>query len=196
MEPSERVQVAQRFQDLLRSLEAESDRGCVLVVCILVEESLQEHISAYLIPAIGKEDDLMGRSANQPISGFSSKINLAYRLGLIRRSERAMYHQLRELRNACAHHIDHQDFGANHFIDRTRNIIQQSTTIWEALLEVVTPKLPADSQPKSVEQFVEKLGWRNAFAMFFSLVVAYMEAATKHIARLETAFEPEEVDEP
>ena len=191
MNSAERARVAERFEALFDSLQAESDRGCVLVVSTLVEKELEEHISLYLLPKIGKDDELMGRSASQPISGFSAKINLAYRLGLIPAHERAMYHQLRDLRNACAHHIDRQDFAANHFKDRTRNIINQSSAVWKAMLETLGPRLPVENKPTTVEQFVEQVGWRSAFAMFFALVVAHKEASASRIARLQPLHEPQ-----
>jgi hypothetical protein len=185
MNSTENARIGERFKMLFDTLKLESDRGCVLVVSALVEETIENHILLYLLPKLDKNDDLMGRSGGQSITGFSAKINLAYRLGLIRADERAMYHQLRELRNVCAHHIDRQDFTANHFKDRTRNIIKQSSEIWESMLETVAPTLPLALTPTTVEEFVELLGWRSSFAMFFALVVAYKEASAIHITRLQ-----------
>lgn len=191
MNSAELARIAERFQALFHSLEVESDRGCVLVISAMVEETIEHHISLYLLPKVGRDDDLVGRSGNLPISGFSAKINLAYRLGLIPAHERAIYHQLRELRNTCAHHIGRQDFDANHFKDRTRNIIKQSSVVWEALLELGASKLPVEDGPTTVEQFIELLGWRSAFAMFFALIVAHKEAAATRITRLRSLSEPQ-----
>jgi DNA-binding MltR family transcriptional regulator len=116
--------IAVRFNEVFQSLKAESDRGCVLVVASMIEQILENYICRCLVPKVSSEDELLSRSGNKPISSFSAKINLAYRLGLIPREEHRIYHQLRELRNACAHNIDRQDFVANHFKDRTRNIIK------------------------------------------------------------------------
>lgn len=126
MASTENVNLLKRFSEISKSLEAESDRGCVLVVSSLVENALEEQIIARLIPKIGKDDELMSHSNYGPISTFSAKINLAYRLGIIPTHERKIYHQLRELRNTCAHQIDQQDFGKLHFKDRIKNIIEES----------------------------------------------------------------------
>jgi hypothetical protein len=169
MSSEEHTRTLERFLEIFHSLKAESDRGCVLVVGSMVERVLEDYISTCLVPKVGTEDELMGRSGNKPISGFSAKINLAYRIGLIPEQERAIYHQLRELRNACAHNIDRQDFVANHFKDRTRNIIAHSKPAWQALRATVAPGLLPIETPATVEEFVERIGWRIAFATFFRL---------------------------
>lgn len=175
--------IAERFTEVFESLKAESDRGCVLIVASMIEQILENYISLCLVPKVSSEDELLSRSGSKPISSFSAKINLAYRLGLIPKEERSIYHQLRELRNVCAHNIDRQDFVANHFKDRTRNIINNSAATWEALQNLITPILQP-GKLATVEEFVEKLGWRVAFAMYFAVVVSYKEAAIVYVPRL------------
>lgn len=154
-----------------------------------MERTLENYISKRLIPKLGNDDDLMGHSGNKPISGFSAKINLAFRLGLIPATERTICHQLRELRNACAHHIDKQDFAANHFKDRTQNIIENSKGVWEAILVKIAPMMFPDEPPATVEMFVDTVGWREAFQMFFALVIAHKEASINRVSRLSALHE-------
>lgn len=177
-----------RFSELSKSLEAESDRGCVLVVSSLVENALEEHISARLIPKVGKDDELMSRSNNNPISTFSAKINLAYRLGIIPAHERKTYHQLRELRNACAHQIDQQDFNKIHFKDRVKNMIEESKLIWEAMRLKIAPVLFPNNEPKSVGEFVEAIGWRASFEVFFSMIIAHKETSIARVTRIRPLY--------
>ena len=174
----------QRFVVIFDSLKPESDRGCVLVVSAMVENAIANHISQRLVPPATSDDELIGRSMNCPISSFSAKINLAYRIGIITLEERGIYHQLRELRNRCAHDIEKQDFAANHFKTRTRNIIEKSPALWETIKSKVAPRLYPGAELSSVEAFVDKIGWRVAFAMFFALIVGHKEAFADRVVRL------------
>jgi hypothetical protein len=193
MNSEESAKVLERSAALLQSLKAESDRGCVLVVSSLVERALENQISRRLLPKLGREDDLIGRSGNNPISGFSAKINLAYRLGIVTKDERSVYHQLRELRNVCAHHIDQQDFSAQHFKDRTKNIIRESVVLWDVILAHLAPKLFNEDPPTTIDSFVEKIGWRVAFEIFFSMLVAHKEVCIDRVLRVSALFQQKQV---
>jgi hypothetical protein len=183
------IDLWKRSSEIFKSLEVESDRGCILVVGSLVENALEKHISARLIPKADKDDELMSRSTISPISTFSAKINLAYRLGIIPPHERKIYHQLRELRNTCAHQIDQQDFEKLHFKDRVKNIIRESEFLWEVMRTKLAPSLFPDNEPESIGEFVEKIGWRTSFEAFFSMVIAHKEISIERITRVQTLYE-------
>lgn len=188
MSSVENENLLKSFSEIFEPLKTESDRGCVLVVSSLVENVLEDHISARLVPKIDKDDELMGRSINSPISNFSAKINLAYRIGIITVNERKIYHQLRLLRNSCAHQIDQQNFEKNHFKDRIKNIIEESKFLWEIMKTKIAPALLQNNQPKSVEEFVEAIGWRICFEMFFSLVVAHKRTTISRVTKIQPLY--------
>jgi hypothetical protein len=188
MSSTENVNWLKRFSELSKSLEAESDRGCVLVVSALVENALEDQISARLIRKIAKDDELMSHSTNSPISTFSAKINLAYRLGIIPAYERKIYHQLRELRNTCAHQIDQQDFGKLHFKDRIKNIIEESKFLWEIMRTRIAPSLFPNHAPKSVEEFIDAIGWRAGFEVFFSMVISHKESSIARVTKVQPLY--------
>lgn len=178
-----------RFTEILDSLKNESDRGCVLVVGSMVELVIEEHISRRILPPVKKTGELVGRGS-RPIATFSSKINLAYALGLFPEEEWHVYHQLRELRNTCAHEIKHQHFDADHFSARMSNIINASSSLWPILATTVGNNVFENDSPLTVELFVKKLGWRISFEMFFSLVIAHKETSVDRISRISTLYEP------
>ncbi len=181
MNPQESTEWQKEFLKIAESLKVESDRGCVLVVATLVENALEEHITARLIQKIdNNHDELM--STSKPISAFGSKIDFAYRLGIIPVHERKIYHQLRELRNKCAHSIDEQDFAKNHFKDRMKNIIKEHPEIWS----VMSSKL----EFSSVEEFVNEKGWRAAFVMFFAPLIAHKKVSISRVVRIHPLYEP------
>lgn len=181
--------LAVRFTELLDSLKDESDRGCVLVVGSMVEQVIEEHISRRILPPVKKTGELVGRGS-KPIATFSAKIDLAYALGLFPEEEWRIYHQLRELRNTCAHEIQQQHFNADHFSARVSNIINASSSLWPILATTVGNKVFESDSPLTVELFIKKLGWRISFEMFFSLVIAHKQTSTDRIPRIKTLYEP------
>ncbi len=141
---------------IIDELDLESDRGLVLVAGAMLEKELEKHLTRRLLPQISKKDELLHRA------DFETKIILAYRVGLITEQEYKIYNQLRELRNKCAHEITHQTFDKDHFKHRIVNIIKLSPQIWNGL-----------TQGKSVDEFVENLGWRKSFTLFFALIIMH-----------------------
>lgn len=182
-------QLATKASETIVALTKEGDRGCVLVAAALLEEAIESCIRARLIAAIEKEDELISRSASAPISSFSAKINLSYRLGLISENERAVYHQLRNLRNACAHSPLGQDFSQLSFKNRIKDMIVKSETMWEAMRENFGPIADADFPPDTVHEFVEKVGWRESFTLFFSLLIAQIELTNSQVGRIRSRYE-------
>lgn len=177
-----------RFTEILDSLKCESDRGCVLVVGSMVELVIEDHISKRILPPVKKTGELIGKGS-RPIATFSAKIDLAYALGLFPEEEWRVYHQLRELRNTCAHEIKQQNFDADHFSARMSNIINASSFLWPILATTVGNKIFEGDSPLTVELFVKKLGWRMSFAMFFSLVIAHKETSADRVSRIKTLYE-------
>ncbi len=171
-----------QFPLLLKDLEIESDRGVVLVIAAMVENELNEHIGLRLQPKAENQDELLQNSASNPISTFSAKINLAYRIGLLTKSERLIYHQLRKIRNRCAHDIDSQDFNQDHFKDRMKNIIEQSHVIWDLLSKIRISS--NDKAYENIEDYVENIGWRPAFEAFFSMIILHKRVSKNRVVRI------------
>lgn len=187
MDKEESTSMMSRYLEIFNSLQQESDRGCVLVVGSMIELAIEEQISRRIVHPANKSGEIMGRG-NKPISTFSAKIDFGYALGLFPEEEWCVYHQLRELRNACAHDIRLQHFDANHFSDRMRNIISASKTVWPILANKIGDKLFNSSTPLSVEDFVKKLGWRNSFEMFFSLIISHKEVSIDRVAQIKPLY--------
>jgi hypothetical protein len=88
----------------LADLSAESDRGAIILMATTIEDVLEQEI-------VGRfrnlHDDMPARKkmfeADGILSTFSSKIDMAYAIGLIDKDYRSKIHLIREIRNACAH---------------------------------------------------------------------------------------------
>lgn len=169
---------------MLESLNGESDRGAILIVSALVENIVEEHIKKLFLPQADSSDELLSNSTSSPISTFSTKINLAYRLGLLSSNERIIFHQLRHLRNKCAHDIGQQNFNENHFRSRTQNIIHRSQSTWDTIMGGFI-QYYEDQKFDSVTEFMNVFGWRRAFSLFFITIVAYKRIQLRNINQLQ-----------
>ena len=90
-----------RSYELIRNIGNESERGMVILVAAELDRGLEMLLRAYL--ASGKwTADLLDSGAS-PLGSFSSKINLARALDLIRHDEYVALHLIRRVRNEFAH---------------------------------------------------------------------------------------------
>ena len=87
--------------ELRGTLSEETDRGCALMVAAYIDYELGKLIKAHIVDDKSVSDDLF--SNNGPLGTFSSRINLAYSLGLIPNDIRRDLHLLRKIRNEFAH---------------------------------------------------------------------------------------------
>jgi hypothetical protein len=90
-----------RVEDLLAAISEESMRGKVLVMTGQIDNLLSEMLKLFLKPARDKNDELL--NPMRPLGSFASRVDIAYRLGLIRESDADALDLLRKIRNDCAH---------------------------------------------------------------------------------------------
>jgi len=108
------------IDDLNQELQG-SDRACAILAGALLDERLKMLIQKFLLPASDtKNDKLLGRSA--PIESFSSRIEMARRLNLIREETRKSLDWVRDIRNAAAH-LEDFSIESNSYRDKIRNLI-------------------------------------------------------------------------
>ncbi|MBX3361836.1 MAG: hypothetical protein KF912_09500 [Phycisphaeraceae bacterium] len=84
-----------------RTLSHESDRGVVLMAAAHLDDQLKELLSFILVDDVGAQQDLL--SSNGGCSTFSSRIALAYLLGLISKKVYRDLTLIRKIRNDFAH---------------------------------------------------------------------------------------------
>ncbi|MBP8322471.1 hypothetical protein KAF81_33040 [Pseudomonas aeruginosa] len=93
--------LTQAYIEFDRALQAESDRGCALYAAAYIDVELMELLSASLVQHKDITQDLF--KGTQQLSTFSSRISMAYYLGLISPEFRADLDILRRIRNDFAH---------------------------------------------------------------------------------------------
>lgn len=113
---------------LKEEFEKESDRAAVILTASLFDNSLAQLISVSLVASPSSTDDLLD-GANAPISTFSARINLAYRLGLISRKFCRDLHLIRSIRNSFAHNIHGCSFDESSVKSRVLELAKSSGLI-------------------------------------------------------------------
>src|SRR5919205_315616 len=110
----------EQFEQFVVEFKGETDRAAVILGAAKLDYILYQILQKYLIPNVGSRDELL--EGDSPLSSFSSKINICYRLGLIDAEFTRALHLIRKIRNAFAHEVSgcRLDSGAHR--DRAREL--------------------------------------------------------------------------
>lgn len=108
---------SKKIQEFSTQFKKESDRACVIMAAAALDEGLKLLIESSLIKNPSSFDCLFD-GANAPLQSFSSKIDLAYSLGLISTEFSSDLHIIRKIRNGFAHNLTGCSFGDQSVHDR------------------------------------------------------------------------------
>jgi len=114
-----------------KEFEKESDRAVVVLGAAKLDNLLYQLLAARLIPCSSGDDELL--DGDRPLSTFSSRINIAYRLGLITHNFAKALHLVRKLRNDFAHEYSGISIAAGPQRDRIDALIHPLRSNWAFL---------------------------------------------------------------
>ncbi|AUN03425.1 hypothetical protein RSJ19_11040 [Clostridium botulinum] len=117
----------------LKEFKNESDRACVILSAAMIENELESLLKKKLVSSSKKTDNLFD-NATSALGTFSSKIDMAYRLGLISKNLCRDIHIIRKIRNQFAHDIYDCNFNNTVIIDKVKEL-ESSTQIVKQDLE-------------------------------------------------------------
>jgi DNA-binding MltR family transcriptional regulator len=106
--------------ELMKEFASQSDRAAVIVGATMLDELLRDVISVFLIEDTKKADNLFGN--NMPLGTFSSRIEMAYCLGLIGEQEYRNLKTIKSIRNDFAHRLIGTSFSESPIKDKCSNI--------------------------------------------------------------------------
>ncbi|UHQ19097.1 MltR family transcriptional regulator [Lysobacter sp. KIS68-7] len=142
---------------LHKELDAESDRGVILVSSAMLEEALRELLIVFLAPNFSSADALLD-GANGPLSSFSSKVDVSYRVGLISDRFARDLHLIRKVRNDVAHRPAGCDFSDSSVKDRIAALSKS-----HGIFERSPGRIQRWGYPTVREQFIEAVSWMLFF---------------------------------
>jgi DNA-binding MltR family transcriptional regulator len=136
---SENKKLARRtpewFRFYLDEFEKESDRAAVIHTCALIDNALRELLEIYMLSCPASADPLFD-GANAPLSSFSERIEISYRLGLITRDLASGLTTLRKIRNSFAHDVGGCSFDSQSVRDRVESLTHLAGATREQLERV------------------------------------------------------------
>lgn len=108
------------FSEFLSEFQKETDRGAALVGAALLDDRLKQIIVSFLIE--GKISSGLLDDANAPLHSFSSRIKMAFCLGLISKEEYGNLEVIRKVRNEFAHRLHGLSFSNEEIIKLCRKL--------------------------------------------------------------------------
>lgn len=95
---------ARQFDELVDEIiDEKNDRSLVILCTSIIDDQLYDILDKFLQKPLKKDDDLL--KGDNPLSTFSSRIKIIYRLGIIDNSLKEILDQVRKIRNLCAHRV-------------------------------------------------------------------------------------------
>ena len=159
------------FDQLLEALNRESDRGVLLMCLGYIDERLEVLMKTSFSCFPGREKVARGLLAFPgPLSTLSSRLNLAYCMGLIGDGERSAIEAMRKTRNEAAHGFAPFSLSDRSTADRLASI--PPVREGESPLEWVRARQVAGQLPED-----QSREWRFVFL-----------AATSHVAGVLRAY--------
>lgn len=113
-----------RFDELFQEMFEESDRGCILIGASVLDELLDKLLRQRLSPSKHAADKAVDPlfAGMGPLSSFSSKIKLAYCIGILNQWEFEDLERIRKIRNKAAHEYTAKTFTNNEIIQITKKL--------------------------------------------------------------------------
>ncbi|HSS79504.1 MAG TPA: DUF4145 domain-containing protein [Thermoanaerobaculia bacterium] len=154
----ERDTSAFHWQELFqKEFSKESDRAAVILAAAMLEQALESLLRARLV-AIASDSDPLFDGPYAPVSTFSAKIDLAFRIGLLSSRVARDLHLVRKIRNSFAHNVTGCNFDDAIVRNRATELIRSQGVVEGA------PDIRSEFDPGFKGDFQMTVAW-----MIFSL---------------------------
>lgn len=138
-----------------------------------------------------KNDELLD-GAYAPLGTFSAKIDLAYRIGLIRLDERSSFHLIRKIRNEFAHSSEEINFESTVIKDHISELFRLNREILNIFgntakrIPKTTYTWPTNlDKEQGLDFLVKAVGWRTVYEMLGSIMTASIMLRCKQIGQMK-----------
>lgn len=155
-----------------------SDRAAAIVGGAFVDEILTELLKGFLVTDVASDNKLF--SGSGPFATFSSKIDVAYRMGLISKSEHGCIHTIRSIRNVFAHQMDGALFTAQSIKDKCLNIsVPREMLVPDFSPPLTDEKKQATKPPVKVDENDARAVFQEAISHVMRILAARIVQAKK-----------------
>ncbi|HHF3077038.1 MltR family transcriptional regulator [Vibrio diabolicus] len=170
------------YKEVTEIIKGESDRGAVLIAAAMVELELENLLKAKLVDTDKKKDPIFEH--NGPLGNFSSKIEMAYRLGLITQKQNLMFNTFRKLRNQFAHSSVSLSLENDAIKDQLEAVFNHNSDIKDLFVTAVQATAESHDLPNEIINQDLKSG-RYMLNMVFSLEILALHFAQDKVIKIE-----------
>lgn len=158
--------------EFIGKLATESERAAVVLGVARLNNALEKYLKSILKPNQEGSDPLF--DMERPLGIFSSKINLAYRIGIIDEDFEHALHMIRKIRNEFAHSVETESLSERRHSDRLKESIKaaKKSNLWKS----IQAKLPSDTI--DTEQFMN-------FCILIALLITIIEVMSELSTRIK-----------
>jgi hypothetical protein len=148
------VPIVEDISDFVLELGKEADRSAVIVGATKIDVTLEKLLKLVLFPSAGGRDDLFDNES--PLSTFSAKISIAYRLGLIDHDLEHAIQLIRKIRNNFAHTLEQAKLSLAPNRDRVTQLSThfRDDMLWKEMVDVLSDR----GDNKYLAEFAASLG--------------------------------------
>lgn len=107
--------------DFFKEIDGETDRAAVVLGAARLDLLLYQLLTWFFLPSPTSNDELLDGDA--PLGTFHSRIQMAYRLGLIEADLARALHLIRKIRNGFAHELSAAKLDKGAHADRVRELV-------------------------------------------------------------------------
>jgi DNA-binding MltR family transcriptional regulator len=115
------------MNEITNEIKESNDRACIILASSFIEELLRNILDEYLLKDNKSDKEIFDRFG--PLSSFSAKIKMSYRLGLISKKEYTQIELFRKIRNKFAHELKCKSFNDADLRDLVNNLIIEKELI-------------------------------------------------------------------
>jgi hypothetical protein len=108
--PKSKPHTQKQVAAILEELKSQTDRGTAIIAAAVLDDVLNQLLTARLIKLGSDRHDSLFSRTNAPLSSFSSKIEMCFALGVLSNEARLALHLIRDVRNEFAHRIEQIKF--------------------------------------------------------------------------------------
>ena len=167
------------FSTNIAIIEAESDRGAILVAAAMIDTALELALKSRLVESNRKDDSLFS-GAHAPAGSLSAKIDLAHRTGVIHEGFAAMLHKFRKIRNDCAHSVAPQLFSDPSIAKKVKSLHEMNP----GLYEWISGQPIAELKTRNLGPAGEAIILRLEFNLYFAYVAMKLRELAIKIDRI------------
>jgi hypothetical protein len=132
--------IVEDISEFVVALGKEGDRSAVIIGATKIDVELEELLKAILHPAVGGRDDLFDNE--RPLSTFSAKTSIAFRLGIIDRDLEHAIQLVRRIRNEFAHTLQQASLSNPPHRERVSRLSRyfHEDELWKEVTSILTKR--------------------------------------------------------